>query len=58
MNEFAAPKGLGIEVLRKEVQREYREVAENPDKGFHFHTGRKLRSTGAVAPPCGENMRR
>jgi SAM-dependent methyltransferase len=29
-------------VLRKAIQEEYREVAEHPDKGFHFHTGRRL----------------
>jgi SAM-dependent methyltransferase len=29
-------------ILRKAIQDEYREVAEHPDKGFHFHTGRRL----------------
>lgn len=33
---------LDTEVLRKAIQDEYREVAEHPDKGFHFHTGRRL----------------
>src|ERR671931_2192920 len=28
--------------LRAAIQAEYAEVAEHPDKGFHFHTGRKL----------------
>lgn len=28
--------------LRKAIQDEYQEVAEHPDKGFHFHTGRRL----------------
>src|SRR5512134_3589439 len=28
--------------LRKAIQDEYTEVAEHPDKGFHFHTGRRL----------------
>jgi SAM-dependent methyltransferase len=28
--------------LREAIQDEYREVAEHPDKGFHFHTGRRL----------------
>jgi SAM-dependent methyltransferase len=28
--------------LRKAIQDEYREVAKHPDKGFHFHTGRRL----------------
>ena len=28
--------------LRSEISREYAEVAANPTKGFHFHTGRPL----------------
>lgn len=28
--------------LRMAIQDEYREVAKHPDKGFHFHTGRRL----------------
>jgi SAM-dependent methyltransferase len=42
MSTVAVPKELDQELLRREIQREYREVAEHPDKGFHFHTGRKL----------------
>jgi arsenite methyltransferase len=30
------------EVLRASVREKYREVATNPDGGFHFHTGRPL----------------
>ena len=30
------------EVLRKEVQDRYTEVAENPDQTFHFHHGRPM----------------
>ena len=30
------------EVLRKEVQLKYTEVAENPDQTFHFHHGRPM----------------
>jgi arsenite methyltransferase len=30
------------ETLRCEIRREYAEVATNPSKGFHFHTGRRL----------------
>jgi arsenite methyltransferase len=30
------------ETLRGEVRAKYREVAETPDAGFHFHTGREL----------------
>ena len=29
-------------VLRREISKEYAEVANNPEKGFHFHTGRRL----------------
>jgi len=28
--------------LREAIQDEYRKVAEHPEKGFHFHTGRRL----------------
>jgi len=42
MSTVAVPKALDQDLLRREIQREYREVAEHPDKGFHFHTGRKL----------------
>ncbi|HVT02737.1 MAG TPA: DUF2652 domain-containing protein [Thermoanaerobaculia bacterium] len=31
-----------LETLRCEIKREYGEVATNPAKGFHFHTGRPL----------------
>ena len=31
-----------LETLRCEIKREYAEVATNPTKGFHFHTGRTL----------------
>jgi arsenite methyltransferase len=33
---------LDVEVLRAAIQEEYAEVAANPQKGFHFHTGRPL----------------
>jgi arsenite methyltransferase len=33
---------LDVEVLREAIQEEYAEVAANPQKGFHFHTGRPL----------------
>lgn len=29
-------------VLRSAVQKEYAEVADHPEKGYHFHTGRPL----------------
>lgn len=33
---------LFLETLRCEIKREYAEVATDPAKGFHFHTGRPL----------------
>jgi SAM-dependent methyltransferase len=33
---------VDVETLRCEIQNEYAEVAQHPDKGFHFHTGRAL----------------
>ncbi len=33
---------VNIDTLREAIQEEYAEVAANPDKGFHFHTGRPL----------------
>jgi arsenite methyltransferase len=33
---------VDTDTLRKAIQDEYKEVAEDPNKGFHFHTGRKL----------------
>jgi arsenite methyltransferase len=33
---------LAFEILRYEIQKEYAEVATQPEKGFHFHTGRTL----------------
>ena len=39
----AAPApDLFLDTLRCEIKREYAEVATNPTKGFHFHTGRTL----------------
>ena len=31
-----------VETLRSEVSHEYAQVAQNPELGFHFHTGRRL----------------
>jgi SAM-dependent methyltransferase len=33
---------LDVGVLREAIREEYAEVASNPEKGFHFHTGRSL----------------
>ena len=36
------PAGLNIGELREAISEEYSQVANTPNKGFHFHTGRKL----------------
>ena len=33
---------VDTETLRQAIKDEYKEVAEHPGKGFHFHTGRRL----------------
>jgi arsenite methyltransferase len=35
-------EGLDVAELRREIQAEYALVAEDPARGFHFHTGRPL----------------
>ena len=42
MSGSSLPDGLNVEHLRREIRKEYRDVADNPEKGFHFHTGRRL----------------
>lgn len=37
-----APEGLDIQELRRAIQNEYAMVADDPEQGFHFHTGRRL----------------
>lgn len=37
-----APPDLDLESLRCAIQEEYEAVAQAPDRGFHFHTGRPL----------------
>ena len=34
--------GLDVDGLRRAIQEEYALVATEPDRGFHFHTGRRL----------------
>lgn len=34
-------ENVGVKILRFEVQREYSEVAKQPDRGYHFNTGRR-----------------
>jgi len=42
MKEGTTGPDLDREVLREEIRKEYCEVARQPDRGFHFHTGRAL----------------
>jgi SAM-dependent methyltransferase len=35
-------EGLDVDRLRRAIQEEYALVAAEPDRGFHFHTGRRL----------------
>jgi SAM-dependent methyltransferase len=37
-----AIEGLDVQQLRDAIQAEYTAVATEPDRGFHFHTGRRL----------------
>lgn len=37
-----AIEGLDVEQLRRAIQDEYALVASEPERGFHFHTGRRL----------------
>lgn len=37
-----AELGLDLSELRQAISKEYEEVADNPERGFHFHTGRPL----------------
>jgi len=42
MSTVPKPIEVDQEVLREEIRKEYRAVAKDPRKGFHFHTGRRL----------------
>jgi SAM-dependent methyltransferase len=41
-SRVAQPVDVDKEALRNAIKAEYKEVAEDPGKGFHFHTGRRL----------------
>jgi len=41
-SRVAQPVDIDTETLRRAIRTEYQEVATHPDKGFHFHTGRRL----------------
>ncbi len=36
------PSAVDADVLRSQIQEKYSEVAQEPEKGFHFHTGARL----------------
>jgi len=42
VTETFAAAPIDVERLRSEVKLKYRDVATNPEKGFHFHVGRPL----------------
>lgn len=42
MAQTISVPNVDLETLRHEIRKEYAEVASNPNKGFHFHTGRNL----------------
>ncbi len=42
MTQSPTVPNVDVETLREAIRDEYAEVADNPEKGFHFHTGRPL----------------
>ena len=42
MVQKVIPPRVNPEILRAEIQQKYTEVAIEPEKGFHFHTGYQL----------------
>ena len=42
LTEQEEVQSIDIQELRQAISKEYEAVAETPDKGFHFHTGRRL----------------
>jgi arsenite methyltransferase len=42
ISRVAKAVDLDTDTLREAIKGEYKEVAEDPGKGFHFHTGRRL----------------
>lgn len=41
-SRVARAVAIDAETLRNAIKSEYKEVADHPDRGFHFHTGRRL----------------
>lgn len=42
MKETSVPPGVDQDELRAAIREEYEVVAREPERGFHFHTGRRL----------------
>ena len=42
MTARLVPAAVDVEVLRCQIQDKYTEVAQTPETGFHYHTGRPL----------------
>ena len=41
-------EGLDVDALRQAIQDEYALVAAEPERDFHFHTGRRLARSSAT----------
>src|SRR5688500_3613814 len=51
-----SPPRLDTRQLRAAIQAEYSGVAETPEQGFHFHTGRPLADLLGYAPALLEGI--
>lgn len=40
MSQLLSATKISTEILQKAIMKEYAQVAQAPDKGYHFHTGR------------------
>ena len=56
MAQELRPAQVNRDDLRQEIKAKYTEVALEPEKGFHFHTGRPLARSATpgttAAPPA------
>lgn len=52
----AGPANVDVDSLRDAIRAEYTEVAEHPDAGFHFHTGRPLSAIVGYEPDWMEGI--
>jgi len=41
MSNLLSIPNISVEKMRHAIQKEYEDVALDPDKGYHFHTGRE-----------------